>query len=465
MPRPASGPAAPPSIVAFRVLFTFLVLVGPASSQGADWPTFLGPNGDGTSSERGLVDRVPASGLPILWDIPVGTGYAAPSVLAGQLVLHHRRGDAELVESFDAATGRPGWRHAAPSAFEDPFGYNNGPRCAPVLTTNRVFAFGAEGRLRCLNRADGTPLWQRETGREFKVPEAFFGVGSTPFLEGNRLLVMVGGQPDSGVVAFDPADGRTLWQSVGEKNWQGQPMRGWRGEPLVQWQPGEKQASYASPVAATFHGRRHVLCLMRQGLVSLNPTNGAVHFSFWFRARVNESVNAANPVVHGDLILLSAAYYRVGSVLLRVRPDGQGVDEVWRGTALEAHWSTPLLVEGHLYAFSGRNEPDAVFRCVEWSTGTVRWERDERWAPRSTRQPPVFGRGSLLHADGRFLALGEGGLLGMFRPSTEGCVELGRWQVPSLRYPCWAAPVLADGRLYLRSEDRLVCLAIARDAE
>lgn len=434
--------------------------------SGADWPAFLGPHGIGTSDETGLLDRIPPKGPPILWDRAIGTGYSAPSVRGGRLVLHHRQGNDEIVESLDAATGKSEWRYAAPTTYRDPYGYNDGPRCTPLLTADRVFTFGAEGRLTALDRATGTRVWERETARDFEVPEAFFGVGSTPLLEGERLIVMVGGQPNAGVVAFHPATGATLWQNIGETNWHGQPMRGWPGEPIVRWQRWEKQASYASPVGATFHGRRHVLCLMRQGLVSINPTNGAHQFSFWFRARVNESVNAANPVVHGDLILISAAYYRVGSVLLRVRPDGEGVDEVWRGTSMEAHWSTPLLIDGRLYGFGGRNEPDAVLRCVEFATGRMLWEREERWAPRSSRQPAVFGRGSMIAADGRLVALGEGGLLGLFRPSPTACEELGRWQVPSLAYPCWAAPVLADGRLYLRSEDRLVCLDLrARAAE
>ncbi|MCC7373547.1 MAG: PQQ-binding-like beta-propeller repeat protein [Verrucomicrobiales bacterium] len=428
--------------------------------DGADWPRFLGIEGDGRSSETGLVDRIPTNGLPVVWERAVGTGYGAPSVRAGQVVLHHREGNQEILESMEVATGKTTWRLATPSQFQDPYGYNNGPRCTPLLTSDKVFAFGAEGRLLCVDRVTGKKLWERETGKEFEVPEAFFGVGSTPLLEGGRVLVMVGGQPNSGVVAFDPETGKTLWESVGETNWVGQTMRGWPGEPLVRWQRAEKQASYASPVPATFHGQRQVLCLMRQGLVSLNPTNGAVNFSFWFRARVNDSVNAASPVVRDDLILISAAYYRVGSVLLKVRPDGRGVDEVWRGTSLEMHWSTPLLVDGHLYGFSGRNEPDAVFRCVEFGTGKVKWERDERWPPHSTRQPGVFGRGAMILADGKLIAVGEGGLLGMFRPTTERCEELGRWQVPSLGHPCWAAPVLSDGRLFLRSEDRLVCLSV-----
>lgn len=431
--------------------------------RGGDWPQFLGPRGDGTTDEAVLVRSLPKEGLPVVWERAVGTGYSAPSILHGNLVLHHREGDQEVVESMDAATGRTLWKKGAPTGFQDPYGYNNGPRASPVLAGDRVYTFGAEGRLQGWTRSTGELLWERETGKEFEVPEAFFGVGSTPWLEGDRLIVMVGGQPDSGVVAFDPQSGRTVWESVGESNWTGQTMHGWAGEPAVRWQRWEKQASYASPVAVTIHGERHVLCLMRQGLVSLDPDDGRVRFSYWFRARVQESVNAANPVVRGDLILLSAAYQRVGSVLLRVRVDGQGVDEVWRGTSMEAHWSTPLLDGSWLVGFSGRNEPDAMLRVVEWGTGRMVWERSERWAPRSSRTPPVFGRGSLIRAGDRWVALGEGGLLGWWRRTEDGAMEeLGRWQVPGLRYPCWTAPVLADGRLYLRSEDRLICLDAGR---
>ncbi len=158
-------------------------------------------------------------------------------------------------------------------------------------------------------------------------------------------------------------------------------MSGWPGEQTVRWQSWEKQASYSTPIAVTIHGRRQVLCLMRQGLVSLDPKTGAVNFSFWFRSRANDSVNAMTPVVVDDLIFISGAYYKVGSVLLRVNPDGKGVEEVWRGTTMELHWTTPIYVGGYLYAFSGRNEPDARMRCIEFKTGKLMWDRDDKEPP------------------------------------------------------------------------------------
>ena len=452
-------------LLAVLIFFRALPAVNAASAAaepGENWPQFLGPSANGVSTETGLLEKWPTNGPPLVWEKKIGTGYGAPSVLGNQLVLHHRIADEEIVECFDSLSGKPLWRHAYPSKFVDPYGYNNGPRGTPLLSSNLCFTFGAEGKLTCLELKTGNLVWQRDTGFDFNVPEAFFGVGSTPILEGSRLLVMVGGQPDSGMVAFDSATGKTVWESVGKKNWEGVPMTGWPGERTVKWQSWEKQASYSTPVASTIHGRRQVLCLTRQGLVSLNPTNGEVNFSFWFRSPANDSVNAMNPVVVDDMIFISAAYYKIGSVLLRVKPDCKVVEEVWRGTALETHWSTPIYHDGFLFSFSGRNEPDSRFRCIELKTGKVMWDLDESWRPHSTLTPSVYGRGSCIVADGKLIALGEGGILGLFKLNPKEPEEICRSQIPQLHHPCWAAPVLSRKKLYLRSEDHLVCLDLAK---
>jgi len=169
--------------------------------------------------------------------------------------------------------------------------------------------------------------------------------------------------------------------------------------------------------------------------------------------------------VVGDTVLISGAYYKIGSVLLRVKPDRRGLEEVWRSPVLELHWNTPLYHDGYLYAFSGRNEPDARFRCVELKSGKLMWDRDESWPLHSgyaTPQPKVYGRGSAIMADGKLIVLGEGGLLGLFKVNPTKPEEISRWQVPQMHYACWAAPVLSRRKLYLRSEEQLVCLNIGR---
>lgn len=447
-----------------------------ATESAGDWPCFLGPHHTGISQETGLLDSWPAEGPPRVWDRKLGTGYSAPSILGNRLVMHHRVGKEELVECLDPLTGELLWERADPSQFEDPYGYNNGPRCSPVLTPERCYTLGAEGRLLCLSLADGQLIWERELRKEFTIPEGFFGVGASPLLEGNKLIVLVGGQPDSGVVAFDATTGKTLWENVGKKTWDGAET-GWPGEDKMEWTDEEMVVSYASPICETIHGQRHLLCLMRHGLVSLNPETGEERFHYWFRARVHESVNAAQPVVAGDMILITAAY-RVGSALLKVQPNGKAFDVVWRSpTNLLAHWSTPIYDNGSFYGFSGRHENEGAFRCLKAVDGDVTWETpgvtearaaelkqspDGKIIEAKTSKPvvwPLYGRASKIMADGKFIVLAErGGMLSLVHVDGTKYEEISRCEVEGMEYPCWTAPVLSRGRLYLRCEGRLICL-------
>jgi len=294
-------------------------------------------------------------------------------------------------------------------------------------------------------------------------------------LENGLLITMVGAQPNSGMVAFDAKTGKAVWESVGKKTWDKTPKLGWPGEPLMDWLGVEKIASYATPVITTVHGKRVAFCLMRQGLVMLDPKTGKVHFKRWFRASQPDSVNASNPVVIGDMVFCSAAYYGVGSFVLKIKPDLSGYTEVWSDhqrritkdnprldEVLGIHWMTPIINDGNLYAFSGRNEPDARFRCVEFATGKLLWDQDESWqkfGPPSSK----YGRGSFIRADGKLIVLGESGKLGLFKLNAKNPHELAHHQVPQFRHPCWAAPAMADKRVYLRSETHLVCFDFAKE--
>ena len=443
------------------------------TSRGGDWPQFLGPQRNGVSNETGLLKAWPKEGPPLVWQLEIGTGYSAPSVLGDRLVVHHRKGDEEIVECLDRMTGKSLWQYAYSSRFSDPYGYNNGPRCSPLLTADRCYTYGAEGKLVCLRLTDGSLLWKRDTAADFNVPDGFFGVGCTPLLEGDRLIVLVGGQPNSGVVAFDAATGRTLWESVGRSTWDGVPDA--TGEPY-KWTGEEMVVSYSSPIVATIHGQRHLLCLMRQGLVSLDPATGRERFKYWFRSTVHESVNAAVPVVVDDTVLLSAAY-RVGAARLKVHPDGKGHDVLWSDPRnLLTHWSTAIAFDGCYYGFSGRHEQEGELRCVDARDGSVVWSTTGWDRPleqlgqnrltgeivdKATGEVvpwPFYGRGSAILADGKFIVLGERGTLALGEASREGWREISRCRAPHMTYPSWTAPVLADGRLYLRDEDSLVCL-------
>jgi len=468
--------------VALRRHVLCIAAVLPLTFSGViaeDWPWFLGPRHDGTSSELDVLLKWPESGPTVLWKQPVGTGYSAPSVMGERLVLHHRLGDTEIISCRSTTTGEVIWEHKYDSSFSDPYGYNNGPRCSPVLEGERCYTLGAEGMLCCTDMQSGKVTWQHDLKTEFELPDWFFGVGSSPLLDGDRLIVPVGGQPDSGIVAFNKVDGTVIWKAVGQMTWDGVTDSN-SGKPHT-WDGSEMVISYSSPVIAEIHNKRHLLCLVRQGLVSLDPQTGEMNFQYWFRPKVHESVNAARPVVIGDQIFLSAAY-RLGSALLKVNEDGKSYSEVWKNADnMLAHWSTPIHVDGHIYGFSGRNENDGELRCIRVSDGKVIWQSVGTNGPLTdfardrttgkivnvkTGKPvpfPYFGRGSLTRVGDRFIVLGERGTLAVVHVDPEKFVEDCRTSFDEIHYPAWTAPVLSNGQLYLRSEDWLLCLDVRKN--
>ena len=440
---------------------------------GEDWPQFLGPRDTGVSGETGLLKTWPKEGPPVLWHRRIGEGYAPVSVRGERLIVQHRLRDREIVECLHAQTGDPLWKYDYETDFSDPYGYDGGTRCAPVLSTTHCYTFGPQGKLLCLELATGAKVWERDTTEEFQVPQNFFGVGSTPILDGDRLIVLVGGVPDAAVVAFDAKTGKVLWHSIGTQTWNDLRPEGREGQSYP-WVREEKSVSYSTPIIATIHGQRHLLCLIRMGLVSLDPQNGKLNFKYYFRSDLKDSVNAARPVVIDDQIFLSAAY-DTGSALLKVKPDGKSFDVVWRKPdGMSTHWNTCIHIDGYLYGFSGRHEQEAQLQCISMKTGELQWQSNgfdkslDQLEPDSTtgklidkatgEHAPFYARGSLLLADGKFIALGEFATLALIEPNPKKFVELAHATYAEIGIPSWAAPILSRGRLYVRSEKHLLCL-------
>jgi outer membrane protein assembly factor BamB len=379
-----------------------------------------------------------------------------PSVSRGRLFVFDRlagpRGERARLRCWKSETAEPLWAFDYPTDYRDLYGYSGGPRCCPVVDGDRVYAVGAEGMLHCVRAADGKLLWKVDTRSAFGVRQNFFGVGSTPVVAGDLLLVQVGGSPPgsaeadfpdlrgngTGLVAFDKYTGQVRYRATDEL------------------------ASYASPVLGTVAGRRWCFLFARGGLVGLDPASGKMDFRYPWRSPLVESVNASSPVVVGNRVFISETY-GPGSALLQVRPGGCA--EVWtdagkgpRGKSMQCHWMTPIHADGYLYGCSGRHTANAELRCIELATGKVRWSE------------PGLTRTSLLLVDGHFICLGEDGILRLLKVNPRRYEEVSSVELyppgadagaePLLRYPCWAAPVLAHGLLYVRGRDRLVCLEV-----
>ena len=284
---------------------------------------------------------------------------------------------------------------------------------------------GAEGKLHALKLDSGEKLWERWLNREFKVDQEFFGVGGSPCLDGDQLIINVGGtETEAGVVAIGRATGEPNWKATSDG------------------------ASYATPVVATIHGKRLAFVFTKAGLVALEATSGKVLWDIPFRSRLFESVNATSPIVVDDVVFVSATY-GTGSLAVRVMPDGT-YKEIWRSVrSMDSHFSNLMERDGMVYGFSGRHESDAELRCIELATGKIRWS-----------VPSILGRGSMVRIDENFLLWGERGHLMVRGLNGDNPPELPDDPDkvrPLLRYPCWTPPVIAAGRLYLRNETRVIC--------
>lgn len=435
---------------AVTTFFLLTIVAGVARAETNDWPGFLGPHRTGKSDERGLPKEWPASGPPVVWQFPMGNGYAAPAIADGRLFLFARvEGHARLT-CLDATTGKEQWKCEYPTDFEDMLGYNNGPRATPVVDGPNVYTYGAEGVLQCVRIADGEMVWRIDTFKDFGVVKNFFGVGSTPLVYGDLLIVCVGGSPAGGPTDVYNANGKVDPNGSGIVAFE-------KATGKVRWKTGDELASYASPVLAKFNGRDVVYMFARGGLMAIDPEKGTTLGEFPWRARKLESVNASTPVVVGDEIFISETY-ELGSALVKFT--GTGFEEIWsdrtrrRNQAMALHWNTPIEHDGYLYGSSGYHAPEAELRCVEWKTGKVMWSE------------PGMGRSSLLLVDGLLVCLSEDGMLRILRPTPEKYDEVAQWELkgddgmPLLPYPAWAAPALSRGLLYLEGANRLVCLRL-----
>jgi outer membrane protein assembly factor BamB len=400
---------------------TVLVVALGTGITAADWPQFLGPDRNGVYAGPALAEAWPAQGPRVVWRKKVGQGFAAPVVVQNRLILFHRVGGEEIVDSIDARTGADVWRYRYPTAYRDDFGFDEGPRAAPVVADGIIYTFGAEGQLHAVNASSGQRVWSEDTMRRFNVPKGFFGASGSPIVENGRVIANVGGVK-GGIVAFDARTG------------------------AVQWTATSDQASYSSGVAATFAAGRRAVFLTRNALLGLDPATGAIAFRRNWQARANASVNAATPLVVGDLIFVSAEY-GPGAGVLRV--DGANLVELWTSDdVLSNHYATSVHRDGILYGYHGRQEFGPSLRAVELRTGKVRWSEER------------FRAGSITLAGDRLLIVRERGEMILALASPDGFKPIARAQV--LPGTVRAYPALSDGYVYLRNDDTLVCIDLRR---
>lgn len=396
--------------------------------SAGDWPQILGPHRNGIADNEKLDLDWPGGKPKTLWQRDVGDGVAGAAVDESRVVLFHRVGGQELVEAMEALSGKVLWKVGFPTDFRAQVGTaGDGPRCVPLIHRGSVYVFGAGGDLHCLSLADGKERWSRAANKEFQTPEGYFGAGSTPIVEGDKLLVNVGGdRAEAGIVAFDLETGKTIWKATNE------------------------QASYSAPAAATIDGVRHVIFATRLNVVSLDPDSGAVRFRFPFGQR-GPTVNGATPLVIGDHVFLTASY-GIGAVFAKIGKNE--AKTVWaKGDVMSSQYSTCILKDGFLFGSDGRQDAGAAsLRCFDPMTGKVAWTKDG------------FGVATLILADGKLLIVKTDGTLVIAEPDSKQFRPLATARVldASSREPALALPALANGLLYVRDAHTLKCIDLRK---
>jgi hypothetical protein len=396
------------------------------TAVAGDWPQILGPDRNGQAVGEALPDRWGEAGPKVVWKAKIGAGYAGPAVVGERVVLFHRRADQECVEAFDAAMGQSLWKADFPAHYGGGIDPDKGPRCVPTVAQGRVFAFGAAGDLYAVDLTSGKKLWVRNLYEDYGGDEGYFGAGSAPILIAGKLLVNVGGK-NAGIVALDPATGKTLWKATSDA------------------------ASYAAPAAAVVGDKELAIFVTRLNALAVDPESGKVNLLSPFGKR-GPTVNAATPLVVGDQIFLSASY-GIGAQLLRF--DGRSTKTVWANDdTLSSQYATAVDHNGFLYGCHGREDAGpAEFRCVELGTGRVRWSQ------------PGFGVAHVIGVGDKLLVIKVDGEISIVRANTQKFEQLARFE-PPLRGKLRALPALSGGHLYVRSTDdrggELLCIAVAK---
>ena len=193
------------------------------AARANDWPQWRGPNRDGVWNETGVLQSFPKDGLKVRWRAPVGAGLSSPIVAQGRVfvtdaIVKEKPVAWERVQCFDEKTGAPFWTHKYEAKYYD-WAFDpkspNGPGATPLCKDGKVFTLGAAGDLFCLDALNGSVIWKRNTSDEFGLAE-LSGTTPSPLIEGDLLILIVGGKPDAGVMAFDKNSGKEVWRALSD---------------------------------------------------------------------------------------------------------------------------------------------------------------------------------------------------------------------------------------------------------
>lgn len=394
-------------------VFALSALVG-----ASDWPNFRGANHDGISDEKLANKDWKAKPPKELWRIALGDdGYAGPSVAGGKLFIIDHKDTRDIVRAVDTKSGKDAWTFPYDDTDKSNYGF---ARATPTYDAGRVYTLSRLGLLHCLDVKDGSRIWMRDIKKDFggRWRGENWDYAGSPLIDGDTLIVCPGG-PGAAVAALDKNTGKDIWKGG-----------------------GDDQAGYATPVKAEIGGKMQYVVFTGIGAMGVDVANGS---RLWFQKwRTDYDVNAATPLVIGGKNVFLTTGYKTGCGMFDVTSDPP--KELWRNKLLQAHFNSPILHEGFIY---GIGDPGDLI-CINPADGSAKWRQSG------------FEKGGVVGIDGHIIALvgndrdGKDGDAVLLKMSPDGYSEVSRCR--PLGGQSWTAPIVAQGKLYVRNRVALVCL-------
>jgi outer membrane protein assembly factor BamB len=426
MPRRSSCPL-------FGLLCCWCVVLARAD----DWPQWRGPQRDGVWREDGIMEKFPTAGLKILWRAGAGGGWSSPVVADGRAFLI----DSELIKPkarervrcFDATTGKLLWTHAYEVDYPDwAFAPDQmgGPTSTSAVAEGAVYSLGANGALTCLAAANGEVIWSKDLMKEYGAES--FKVRASPLIDGDLLILVVGGKPKASFVALDRKTGREVWRAL------------------------EETITNSSPIIITAGGQRQLIVWTAEAITSLDPATGAV---WWREAQATTSYDANDtPVWLDDYLLLSGLMFQLDAV----KP---GAKVIWPENRAAtkrvlSNTSTPWLTTDA--AYSATNKGDLV--CLDPATGKELWHTDKVTDRKSGPSIHITP-----HGETAFLYTNLGELIHA-RLTRSGYEELSRTKLLTPVYMfsgrkiSWSPAAYAHRCVFVRDEAEILCASLAAEA-
>ncbi len=391
----------------------------PVTSGVADWTNWRGPNFEGKSATKGIKTDW-SKGLEQMWNVnylcqdKATASWSSPVIQGNRLFVPGRDETHDLLFCIHSDTGELIWEGSYEA--EATSSHGPGPRATPFINENRIYTFGRSGDLVCWQLENGKILWHKNVKDE-GGSEPTWGFSTTPLVLDDKVIVQGGGT--ALVLAYDKITGDLIWKS------------------------GEGEVGYSAAITINIEGEIKILVYHASGLSCMNPSDGKIS---WTAPWATEyGVNATTPIVSGDIIFHTSGY-KMGCEAIRVTLNGYTV--LWKNNLMEAQHSDPILIDGYIYGYSGESSRNnGQFKCIELATGKEMWSTGK------------IGQGTTTFVDDHLICLDIKGNLFLVQPDPSKFIKSGEIKsaIVDVKNPAWTVPVVANGKLYLRYLQQLLC--------